>query len=116
VLDKFGEYGTVKAGTTAPACPCRAAFPCLSHAGLAVNMPMDRRTGYIKGYAFVEYETKQARMQMLLPVTFSSECTRRRRNRLLKAPAGASLSAAGTSLLSCKCQRHVAGSNCSAAR
>jgi RNA recognition motif-containing protein len=24
-----------------------------------VNMPMDRRTGFIKGYAFVEYQTKQ---------------------------------------------------------
>ena len=24
-----------------------------------VNMPMDRRSGFIKGYSFVEYETKQ---------------------------------------------------------
>ena len=35
--DMFREYGTV----------------------INVNMPMDRRTGYVKGYAFVEYESKQ---------------------------------------------------------
>ena len=63
----------------------------------------------------MEYDTKQVRMQTLLPVTFSAECACRRRNGRLRAAAGAWLSAAVTSLLSCSCKRHVAGSSCLAA-